>query len=63
MIDTNPQKINILLAHDPTITSKYDMTSYDMVLSGHTHNGMIPKILEKMVKNRGFISHANRLFP
>ncbi len=63
LIDTNPQKINILLAHDPTITSKYDMTSYDMVLSGHTHNGMIPKILEKMVKNRGFISPAKRLFP
>lgn len=63
LTDTNSQKLNMLLAHDPSITSKYDMTSYDIVLSGHTHNGTIPKILEKVAKNRGLISPAKKFFP
>ena len=40
------------------------LKEYDLLLSGHTHNGMVPKFLEKMFKkNQGIISPRKKLFP
>ena len=37
---------------------------YDLLLSGHTHNGMVPKILNKLLKkNQGIIAPNKKLFP
>lgn len=60
---TTSKKLNILLLHDASSIYNFDIGAYDMVLSGHTHNGMIPKVLEKVVKNRGLISPAKKWFP
>lgn len=61
--EKNSQKLNVLLIHDATSIFGYNAISYDMILSGHTHNGMIPKLLEPIAKNRGLISPTKRLFP
>lgn len=40
------------------------LKEYDVLLSGHTHNGLVPKILNKVLKpNQGIISPRNKLFP
>jgi len=40
------------------------LKEYDLLLSGHTHNGMVPKILNKFFKpNTGIIAPNKRLFP
>lgn len=40
------------------------LNEYDLLLSGHMHNGMVPKILNKLFKdNYGLISPNKRLFP
>lgn len=57
------QKLNILLVHDASSVYDRKIDCYDMVLSGHTHNGMIPKLLERVTKNRGIISPAKKWFP
>lgn len=57
------QKLNILLIHDANSIYDRNTDSYDMILSGHTHNGMIPRLLEPLAKNRGLISPAKKLFP
>jgi len=37
---------------------------YDLLLSGHTHNGMVPNILEKIIPdNYGIIAPNKKLFP
>lgn len=59
----NSQKLNILLIHDAGSIFNYNIDSYDMILSGHTHNEMVPKLLEPIFKNRGLISPSKRLFP
>ena len=67
----NNQKINILLCHSPiNIINKElynSMSSYkniDIILSGHMHNGMIPKIIDNIFpKNRGIIAPNRTLFP
>lgn len=40
------------------------LKEYDLLLSGHTHNGMVPKILNKLFKkNQGIIAPNKKLFP
>ena len=40
------------------------LKEYDLLLSGHTHNGMVPKILSKFFKkNQGIVAPNKRLFP
>jgi len=40
------------------------LKEYDLLLSGHTHGGLVPKILNKMLKpNQGIISPRSKLFP
>ena len=40
------------------------LKDYDLLLSGHTHAGMVPKILDKFIKkNHGIIAPNKKLFP
>lgn len=58
----------VSLIHSPIkLVDKEVLTilkEYDLLLSGHTHGGMIPKILNKLFKsNQGIISPYKTLFP
>ena len=65
------KKLNILLCHSPiNIINKElynNINSYkniDIILSGHMHNGMIPKAIDNIYpKNRGIIAPNRTLFP
>lgn len=57
---------NILLCHSPLYI--HDMTdeisNYDLVLSGHMHNGMIIPLIDEIFNNNiGLISPTKKLFP
>ncbi len=63
-------KLNILLSHSALgfinqneKTPIYMLENIDIILSGHTHNGLVPQKLEKIMKNRGFVSPFKDLFP
>lgn len=58
----------VALIHSPVLVTKKEslnlLKEYDVVLSGHTHNGMVPRFLEKVFpKNKGIISPSKHLFP
>ena len=58
----------VSLIHSPIrLVDKEVLTilkEYDLLLSGHTHNGMVPKFLSKLFKkNQGLISPHKKLFP
>lgn len=64
------KKINILLIHSSiglTLHQNFShikvLKNVDFILSGHTHNGMVPKILEGVMKNDGIIWPNKKLFP
>ncbi len=59
-------KYKIALIHSPVLLNKNEVVEklkeYDLVLSGHMHNGMIPRILDKLIKNNyGIISPDKHL--
>lgn len=63
-------KYNILLIHSPRriLTPKaiYNidlLKNIDLILSGHMHNGIMPKFLQKLPGTRGIISPHKTLFP
>ncbi len=64
-------KYNILLCHSPQsvlgnkkLYNHDFIKNQDLILCGHMHNGLVPKILEKLVpKNRGFIGPGATIFP
>ncbi len=61
-------KPKILLMHSPITVSQNDILKilheYDLILSGHTHNGMVPDILNFLFKgNVGIISPYKTFFP
>ena len=64
----NDNKFNVLLMHSPyhignDIVKDY-LNKYDLVLSGHMHNGGIPPIFDDIFKgNRGIIAPKNSFFP
>ena len=67
MIDIKDNKYNILLAHNPIYlvkketTKKIDDWSYiSLVLSGHTHGGLMPEFIKT---HYGIVSPAKRLLP
>ncbi len=69
-IDLSEKNYNIMLCHSPIsffneqgLMSKSDMgiNKLNLILSGHNHGGLAPKILEKY--NRGIITPDKRLFP
>lgn len=61
-------KIKILMCHSPiNITNSKVLKlikEYDFIFTGHMHNGMMPLVLDKLVKNNiGIISPQRTLFP
>lgn len=58
----------VSLIHSPIMLTDGEvlelLKEYDLLLSGHMHNGMVPKFLEKLFKpNQGLISPRKKLFP
>ena len=58
----NKKYYNILLCHSPfnIINTKLNV---DLVLCGHTHGGIIPRIFRSITKSNGLIDPCKRLFP
>lgn len=61
-------KYKITLIHSPILLNDEDVINklkeYDLVLSGHMHNGMIPRITDRLIRNNyGLISPGKHLFP
>lgn len=57
---------NILLCHSPINISKDEIiknVSADLVLCGHMHGGLVPRILRPLFKTKGLISPQKTLFP
>ena len=61
-------KYKVLLMHSPIFIDnkivREKLSSYDLILSGHMHNGCIPPIIDELVKNnRGIIAPNKKIFP
>lgn len=61
------KKYKVALIHSPILLSEKKviekLKEYDLMLSGHMHNGLILRILDKIIKNNyGLISPDKRLF-
>ena len=61
-------KVKVALIHSPIRLVNNEvldkLSSYDLILSGHTHDGMVPDFLKPLFKgNRGIISPYKELFP
>ena len=55
---------NIMLCHTPiNIESKVFDSNINLVLSGHMHGGLVPRLLRPIFKNRGLINPDKTLFP
>jgi hypothetical protein len=60
------EKYNIFLCHNPYLINQNLVNKYkiDLILSGHTHGGLVFKPLDKILKNNsGLISPNKKLFP
>lgn len=65
-IKTNNNYYNVLLCHSPiNICDEkiINLLNVDLILCGHTHGGVTPKILRPIFKNNGLISPNRKLFP
>lgn len=60
---TSDYKMNIILAHAASSLFQSDLKKVDLVLAGHNHNGLVPYLLEPIMKKRGVISPTKKLFP
>lgn len=69
LISKLPRELpKVILIHSPIkLTNKEvlnKLKEYDLILSGHTHNGMVPDILKSLFpKNKGLIAPNKTLFP
>lgn len=68
LVDIDSSRLNVSLVHSPIyVTTKeirHLFLNYDLVLSGHTHEGMLPSILCDIIPgNRGLIAPDGHLFP
>ncbi len=57
---------NVLLCHSPSNMLDKNIINrlgVDLVLCGHTHGGMTPKILRKFIKHGGIIDPNKKFFP
>ncbi len=54
-VDLNTSKPSILLAHKPKTALLYDLSDFDLVLSGHTHGGQIFPFMFLVKLQQGFI--------
>ncbi len=66
--DRMPNKFSVLLMHSPIcikdkiISTK--LNEYDLILSGHMHNGVVPPILDEIFDNNvGIVAPNKTLFP
>ena len=62
------KKLNVFISHSPIHMSDNRVLKYikefDLILSGHMHNGLILPFMEKTFpKNRGIISPLRNIFP
>jgi len=63
-----PNKLSVLLMHSPICVSdkeiRNELNKYDLVFSGHMHNGVVPPILDEIFDNNvGIVSPNKKLFP
>lgn len=63
-----PNKLSVLLMHSPVCISdkkiREKLNNYDLVLSGHMHNGVVPPILDEIFDNNvGLIAPNKKVFP
>lgn len=63
----NKNKINIILSHTPVNITNNNVLNliedYDLILSGHMHNGLLIPFIDKMIKNnKGLIAPNKKLF-
>lgn len=69
VIESMPSdKLKFLILHSPVFVDCEEALGFikyfDFVLSGHMHNGVVPPVLDNIVKNnRGIISPDKSLFP
>ena len=61
-------KLKFLILHSPVFVDSKEAVEFikyfDFVLSGHMHNGIVPPVLDNIVKNnRGIISPDSRILP
>ncbi len=60
-------KPKVALIHSPIKLNDHDvinkMKEFDLILSGHTHGGLVPSWMGFVFKNRGIISPRKKLFP
>lgn len=66
--NTPNDKLKICLVHSPICLTDNEISdklkNYDLILSGHMHNGLMLPIIDEIFKNnRGIISPNKRLFP
>lgn len=54
-VDLNTSKASILLTHQPKTALLYDLSDFDLVLSGHTHGGQIFPFMFLVKLQQGFV--------
>ena len=65
-IKTNDKYYNILLCHSPEYICNEEVLkelNIDLIVCGHMHGGLVPKIFKPIFKNRGLIGPNKKLFP
>lgn len=55
-VDLNLSKPSILLAHQPKTALLYDVSDFDLILSGHTHGGQVFPFALLVKLQQGFVS-------
>ena len=64
---TTKNKFNVLLMHSPICyfgKIEKQLSSYDLILSGHMHNGIVPPIFDEIFDNDiGLVAPNKSLFP
>ena len=68
LVSLPKDKVKILMVHSPILMSDPDILDlvkeYDFIFSGHMHNGVVPPILDSLIKNnRGLVAPNKSLFP
>jgi len=65
-IKSNNKYYNVLLCHSPMYICDNEVLKHinvDLILCGHMHGGVTPRILRPLFKNRGLVSPKLKLFP
>ncbi|EAK9869720.1 metallophosphoesterase [Campylobacter lari] len=57
----NQEKVNILITHQPKYVKTYDVSGFDLILSGHTHAGQIFPFSLLVYLEQGFVHGLYKL--